>query len=191
MTPSSPPDTETFAPEPLSLTLDGGETVQVWPLTIDRVLRLSRALQAVDLSAGMNVLQFASLPSAQQQALRQVIEIALACSAEWVSALSPAQAVVLLAAVVQHNPEYFKPRTQPAPTGKATRWDWSDTFQVLIRSGHTMAAIRAYTLAQCQAFMRAIQLQRRAELVDLACVGRAAQADKSGFQKYLRSLEAG
>ena len=58
----------------------------------------------------------------------------------------------------------------------------------MIQSGHSFGEIKAYTLAQVEAFSEAAARGRRRQLADDAVTARATQYDETGFQKYLKTL---
>jgi len=70
-------------------------------------------------------------------------------------------------------------------------WGWADTFQQLIAAGHRRRDIDGYTLKQVEAFMSAIERQRRNLMVGEAIAMRMAQADGKAWKKYITGLRRG
>lgn len=61
----------------------------------------------------------------------------------------------------------------------------------LIASGHTLEAIKGYTLAQVRAFLAAIERRQREERLGDAYAARMAQADGKAWKSYVKTLERG
>jgi uncharacterized protein (UPF0335 family) len=61
----------------------------------------------------------------------------------------------------------------------------------LIAHGHTLDAIKGYTLAQVRAFMRAIERLNSERKIGEAVSARMAQADGKAFKDYIKRLERG
>jgi hypothetical protein len=62
-------------------------------------------------------------------------------------------------------------------------------MQFLIGHGHSLEAIRGYTLFQLKQFTAAAQRQERRQLRDRLVVARAAQYEKSDYKKFMQALE--
>ena len=73
--------------------------------------------------------------------------------------------------------------------GKQERWGWEDTLDALVAAGYPPSEVRAMTLAQVRLYTEAANRRYRRHLRDQAVTARAAQYDKSNFQKYLKSLD--
>lgn len=61
----------------------------------------------------------------------------------------------------------------------------------MIAHGHTLDAIRGYTLAQVRAFLRSIERLNAERRIGEAVSARMAQADGKAFKGYIRALERG
>jgi len=61
----------------------------------------------------------------------------------------------------------------------------------MVARGHTLDAIRGYTLAQVRAFMAAIERQSREERLGDAIAARMAQADGKHWKSYVKGLRRG
>lgn len=62
---------------------------------------------------------------------------------------------------------------------------------MLIAHGHPPDAIHGYTLAQVQAFLRAIERLNSERRLGDALAVRMAQADGKAWKKYMKGLERG
>lgn len=70
-------------------------------------------------------------------------------------------------------------------------WGWADTIQALISAGHGFAEIKGYTIAQCRAFLGAIERRERQRRYGDAIAARMAQADGKAWKTYIKGLERG
>jgi len=61
----------------------------------------------------------------------------------------------------------------------------------MIAAGHSLDAIRGYTLAQVGAFMAAIERQQREQRLGDAIAARMAQADGKAWKGYVKGLRRG
>lgn len=62
---------------------------------------------------------------------------------------------------------------------------------VLIAHGHSLDAIKGYTIAQVWAFLRSIERLNSDRRIGDAMSARMAQADGKAFKGYIRALERG
>lgn len=61
----------------------------------------------------------------------------------------------------------------------------------MIAHGHSLDAIKNYTIAQVQAFLRAIERLNSERRIGEAMSARMAQAEGKAFKGYIRALERG
>ena len=61
----------------------------------------------------------------------------------------------------------------------------------MIAHGHTLEAVKGYTLAQVRAFVAAIERQERERRLGDAIAGRMAQADGKAWKAYVKGLRRG
>jgi hypothetical protein len=61
----------------------------------------------------------------------------------------------------------------------------------LIAHGHSLDAIKGYTLAQVRAFLKAIERINSDRRVGEAIAARMAQAEGKAFKSYIKSLQRG
>jgi hypothetical protein len=61
----------------------------------------------------------------------------------------------------------------------------------LIAHGHSLDAIKGYTLAQVRAFLKAIERINSDRRVGEAIAARMAQAEGKAFKSYIKTLQRG
>jgi hypothetical protein len=61
----------------------------------------------------------------------------------------------------------------------------------LIAHGHSLEAIKGYTLAQVRAFLKAIERINSDRRVGEAIAARMAQAEGKAFKSYIKTLQRG
>lgn len=93
------------------------------------------------------------------------------------------------AAVFATNRDFLSPSPAEGRAIDASGgWDWADTIQCLISGGHQLAEIRGYTIAQCRAFMGAIERRNAEQRLGDAICARMAQSDDKAFKAYRKAL---
>lgn len=106
----------------------------------------------------------------------------------WLDALPENEFEQLVALVLASNEDIWKPAA--SPSGQAAL-EWPEIFQRLISHGHSIAAIREYTIAQAHAFLGECM---KAEREDLAAGIQAAafsMADGKTVTSVLKELRRG
>jgi hypothetical protein len=113
----------------------------------------------------------------------------------WVNDLPLDDAVQLAAAVFEVNADFFVGRVVPGIQRSAEklapllRRPWDVAVARLIRAGHRLPDVMAYTLRQAQAFLDADGLLERQGLAQwLGVVAVAAQGEKRSIEQLQRDL---
>lgn len=110
---------------------------------------------------------------------------------EWFASITEDEAETVFAAVQEANRTLFDggaPRTGArSPAGKPL--SWSAAVAQLVECGHTLDAVRGYTLGQVERLLQAHARLHTEQRIDELSIARAAQADRKGFKAAMDALE--
>lgn len=98
--------------------------IAVRPLTVRQIAGVTRALKAVDFTKGLDALDMPSLLADHADAVVQAVAIAANCEAEFLQDAAADEFLMLAAAVVEVNTDFFVQRLAPILTdglGKIVR----------------------------------------------------------------------
>ena len=180
-----------IAPPSIVPELDGRRT----PVTPLRLGELPAVLDAV---AGIDAACFnpddemglAVLVLEHSEAVFELLVLAARLPRDRIEALSTEAFFLLLVAVLEVNRDLFRPDPASSAAADSTA-TWADTLQMLIGAGHSLDAVRGYTLAQVRGFARAVARARRIEARHNLLMLRAAQQEPKAFKAVLRDLDRG
>ncbi len=107
----------------------------------------------------------------------------------WVNGLSEDAIGELFGAMRRANRILFE--SAPLRRGPRSRrkLSWATAVAGLVESGHSLDAIRGYTLAQVEQLTAAHARISADRAIDALSIARAAQADNKGYRRALQSIE--
>ncbi len=171
--------------EPYPVHLNG---VLEWiaPITIDRLLAMRR----------VRAMLAAEAPRSDDTAVRQVADIQLLAlasglAAAKIEALSDDNLARLREEIERINAPVFGHGTAPNgdPSEDADPADSLTAIAMLVESGHSLAAVRGYTLAQVRLFAQCHARLAAERSINELCIARASQADSKVYQGFAERLE--
>lgn len=162
---------------PHLVALSVGE-VRVTPLKFGDLPELLRCLDA-----------WHSEPPTPEGDLR-LLALTTGCEADFLTTLSDADLEALLTASKTVNPSLYREGPGAALARRPSAPGGVDAAVcLLIESGHTLAAVKDYTLAQIERLSLAHARLAAERRIDELMIARAAQADGKGFKHTVASLQ--
>lgn len=108
-------------------------------------------------------------------------------SPDWWAGLAEAEFDAVMEAFYRVNSPLFE-TAQPAAAGRAETASWVDVVARLVQAGHSIAAIKGYTLLQMDVLSKALDRVDADQALDALSIARTAQADDKSYRKVLADM---
>lgn len=156
-------------------------TVAGEPVRVSGVL-FAELPQLIDEAAGVEA------AGGESTLFMRVLNRSVQRSADWWAGLAEADFEALMEAFHRVNAPLFDGAPRTISTEKTEPSSWIDVVARLVQAGHSIAAIKGYTLLQMDALSKAYDRIEADRAVDALSIGRAAQADDKSYKKVLADM---